>query len=189
MEDPRDTLALVDKYESWMDGTCVKLSADDSIAEFVPGSKFKFEDIKSYYKTVNIYKFSKHFSKTHYVPFLQAYSEAMGRNEYYEQVLKIITMLDDPEIKAKRVTGGRWYEIDDIQDLDIAESIFTDDSNKISAIQSRYGGYWRYPKITDFCYLVNPYFPPQKLLDEIKASFETLITQYPSGMRVISTSS
>ena len=32
--DPRDTLALVDKYESWMDGTCVKLNEDDSIDDF-----------------------------------------------------------------------------------------------------------------------------------------------------------
>ncbi len=184
IDDPRETLALVDKYESWMDGTCVKLAEDDGISAFVPGKKFKFEDIKSYYKTVNIYKFSKHFSKTHYVPFLEAYSEAMGKNEYYEQVLKIIIMLDDPDIKAKRVNGGKWYEIDDIQDLDIAESIFTDDAHKIKAIQSRYGGYWRYPKMIDFCYLVNPYFPPQKLVDEIKSNFETLITQYPSGMQV-----
>lgn len=25
--------------------------------------------------------------------------------------------------------------------------------------------------------MVNPYFPPRKLLDEIKANFETLLTQ------------
>jgi len=36
----------------------------------------------------------------------------------------------------------------------------------------------------DFCYLVNPYFPPQKLLDEIKANFEILATQYPSALRI-----
>ena len=36
----------------------------------------------------------------------------------------------------------------------------------------------------DFCYLVNPYFPSQRLLNEIKANFEKLITQYPSGMEV-----
>ena len=65
VKDPRETLALVDKYESWMDGTCVKLSADDDIEAFVPGKKFKFNEIDSYYKTVNIYKFSKHFSETH----------------------------------------------------------------------------------------------------------------------------
>ena len=185
VKDPRPTLALVDKYESWMDGTCVKLGNDDTIEAFVPGKKFKFSEIKNYYKTVNLYKFSKHFSETYYVPFLDAYQAALGKNEYYEQVLRVITMLDDPEIKAKRLDGQRWYEIDDIQDLDIAESIFTPDENeKVRLLQGRYGGYWRYPKLLDFCYLVNPYFPPQRMKDEIQANFNTLLTEYPSGMRV-----
>lgn len=185
ISDPRDTLALVDKYESWMDGTCVKLSSDDSIEAFVPGKKFKFNENSQYYKTVNIYKFSKHFSETHYVPFLVAYQAALGENEYYEQVLRVITMLDTPVIKAKRLSGQKWYEIDDIQDLDIAESIFTpDDDERVKLLQGRYGGYWRYPKLIDFCFLVNPYFPPEKMKDELKASFDTLLTEYPSGMRV-----
>lgn len=38
----------------------------------------------------------------------------------------------------------------------------------------------------DFCYLVNPYYPPQRLMDELKANMEILLTQYPSGMRVVS---
>lgn len=185
IKDPRETLALVDKYESWMDGTVVKIGEDDSIKEFVPGKRFKFEDIPYYYKTVNIYKFSRHFSQTHYVPFLEAYSIALGNNEYYEQVLRVITMLDDPEIKAKRLNGQVWYEIDDIQDLDIASSMFApDDEEKLKLLQVRYGGYWRYPKLKDFCYLVNPYFPPQKLIDEIKANTEKILTQYPSGAAV-----
>ena len=185
MDDPRPTLALVDKYESWMDGTVVKLDDDDSIREFVPGKKFKFEDIPYYYKTVNIYKFSKHFSETHYVPFLDAYSKALGNNEYYEQVLRVITMLDEPEIKGKRLNGQLWYEIDDIQDLDIASSMFAPtDEEKLNRLQMRYGGYWRYPKLLDFCYLVNPYFPSQKLMDEMKSNFEKLLTQYPSGAAV-----
>lgn len=185
VNDPRETLALVDKYESWMDGTCVKLTPDDDIEAFVPGEKFKFSEIKDYYKTVNIYKFSRHFSETHYVPFLDAYQAALGQNEYYEQVLRVITMLDTPEIKGKRLGGQRWYEIDDIQDLDIAESIFTpDEDEKVKLLQGRYGGYWRYPKLLDFCYLVNPYFPPEKMKDELRANFDTLLTEYPSGMRV-----
>lgn len=185
MDDPRETLALVDKYESWMDGTCIKIGEDDTIEAFVPGKKFKFDEIKDYYKTVNIYKFSKHFSETHYVPFLDAYQKALGENEYYEQVLRVITMLDDPEIKAKRLNGQIWYEIDDIQDLDIASSMFApNEDDKIKMFQGRYGGYWRYPQLVDFCYLVNPYYPPQKLVDEMKASFEKLLTEYPSGMRV-----
>lgn len=185
INDERETLALVDKYESWMDGTCVKLADDDTIEAFVPGKKFKFNEIKDYYKTVNIYKFSRHFSQTHYVPFLDAYQSALGQNEYYEQVLRVITMLDEPEIKAKRLSGQRWYEIDDIQDLDIAESIFAgDEDEQVRLLQGRYGGYWRYPKLLDFCYLVNPYYPPEKLKDEMRANFDTLLTEYPSGMRV-----
>ena len=165
--------------------TCVKLTAQDDIEKFVPGKQFKFNEIKNYYKTVNIYKFSKHFSESHYVPFLEAYQSALGRNEYYEQVLRVISMLDNPVIKAKRLNGQLWYEIDDIQDLDIASSMFTpDEDQRVALLSDRYGGYWRYPKLIDFCYLVNPYFPPQKLVDEIKASFEKLLTQYPSGMRV-----
>lgn len=185
LKDPRKTLALVDRYESWMDGTCVKLADDDTIEAFVPGAKFKFEDRNEYYKTVNIYKFSKEFSKNYYVPFLDAYSKALGNNEYYEQVLRVITMLDDPVIKAKRLEGEAWYEIDDIQDLDIASSIFMPDAEKkVSLLQNRYGGYWRYPKLIDFSYLVNPYYPPQRMIDELKANFEKLLTEYPSGMRV-----
>ena len=185
VNDPRPSLALVDKYESWMDGTCVTLNEQDEITSFVPGKHFDFKRIDEYYKTVNIYKFDKEFSRTHYVPFLDAYSKAMGNNEYYEQVLRIITMLDDPEIKAKRLSGEKWYEIDDIQDLDIATSMFSPDAEeKVALLQSRYGGYWRYPQLIDFCYLVNPYFPPKRMVDELKASFDVLLTQYPSGMKV-----
>lgn len=185
LKDSRESLALVDKYESWMDGTCVKLAEDDTIEAFVPGAKHKFEDRNEYYKTVNIYKFGKEFSRNYYVPFLDAYSKALGNNEYYEQVLRVITMLDEPVIKAKRLEGEAWYEIDDIQDLDIASSIFMPDAEeKVGLLQSRYGGYWRYPKLIDFSYLVNPYFPPQKMIEELKANFEKLLTQYPSGMRV-----
>ncbi len=185
IDDPRDTLALVDKYEPWMDGTCVKLDEQDNIIDFVPGKKFNFNDTKGYFKTVNIYKFGKKFSESRYVPFLDAYQAALGENEYYEQVLRVIAMLDEPIIKAKRLNGEKWYEIDDIQDLDIAESLFApDEDERVTRLQGRYGGYWRYPKMLDFCYLVNPYFPPQKMKDELKASFDTLLTEYPSGMKV-----
>lgn len=185
VSDSRDTLALVDRYESWMDGTCVKLDENDNIKEFVSGKNFRFEDIDDYYKTVNIYKFSKRFSATHYVPFLEAYQSALGENEYYEQVLRVISMLDEPIIKCKRLDGQKWYEIDDIQDLDIAESIFNEDEDeKVKLLNGRFGGFWRYPKLIDFCYLVNPYYPPEKLKNEIKTNFDKLLSEYPSGMRV-----
>lgn len=185
LEDERPNLALVDKFESWMDGTCMVLDDEDAIADFIPGKLLKFAQSQNYYKTVNIYKFSSNFSKNTYMPFLEAYSKAMGDNEYYESVIKLIAMLETKEIRAKRLTGQVWYEIDDVQDLDIAETLFPiDDEQQYEAIAKRYGGYWRYPKLLDYCYLVNPYYPPTKMVEEMKANFETLLTQYPSGMRV-----
>jgi len=185
VDDPRPSLALVARFESWMDGSVVTLRDDDRIADFLSKEQFEFQDIKSYYKTVNMYKFSQVFLDSHYVPFLEAYCHALGRNEYYEQVLKVITKLDKSELKAKVLERGNWYEIDDIQDLDIAESIFeSSESGRLDRFFGRYGGYWRYSAMLDFCYLVNPFFPPQKLMDEIKANFETLLMEYPSGQRV-----
>lgn len=185
IDEPYPNLALVDKYESWMDGTVVTLDERLKIKSFFTKEEFRYSDIDSYYKTVNIYKFSREFSETHYVPFLEAYCHALGRNVYYEQVLKVITLLDDSPLKALPLSGEKWYEIDDIQDLDIASSIFArSDEERYRAVSSRFGGFWRYPHLLDFCYLVNPYFPPQQMVDEIKASFDTLLREYPSGMRV-----
>lgn len=185
INDKEENLALVDKYESWMDGTCLIVGENDEIESFVPGRKFDFTNSNNYYKTVNIYKFSKDFSRRYYVPFLEAYSKALGYNEYYEEVLRIITILDNPIIKAKRLNGELWYEIDDEADLDIAESFFPkDDYDRLDKIQYRYGGYWRYPKLTDFCCPINSFYPPQKMKDEIVASFNSLVTQYPSGNEV-----
>lgn len=179
---PYPNLALVDKFESWMDGTVVTLDNENRILRFIPNSQFRYEEIPQYYKTVNIYKFSRDFSTNMYMPFLEAYCTALGRNEYYEQVLRVITMLDNSGMRALPLSGEQWYEIDDIQDLDIAESIFTD--RQYDLLCSRYGGYWRYPHILDFCYLVNPYFPNQRLQDELSANFTRLLTEYPSGQRV-----
>ena len=94
VEEPYPNLALVDKYESWMDGTVVTLDEEQRIKSFISKDKFCYSDIESYFKTVNIYKFSKDFAQTHYVPFLEAYCHALGRNEYYEQVLKDIIQRD-----------------------------------------------------------------------------------------------
>ena len=183
-EHPYPNLALVAKYQSWMDGTMVQLNEENYIVNFITKSAFKYEDADTYYKTVNIYKFSKEFARNRYVPFLHAYCKAMGNNEYYEQVLKVITYLDNSELKALPIGNEKWYEIDDIQDLDIAECIFAEDNDKLAKINSRYGGYWRFPGMIDYCYLVNPYFPTRRMMDEIRSNFDALLTEYPSGLRV-----
>ena len=184
MENSYPNLALVAKYEQWMDGTMVRLDNDNNIVNFVPKAAFDYNEANSYYKTVNIYKFSRTFSQTKYVPFLEAYSKAVGNNEYYENVLRIISFLNNHELKALPITNEKWYEIDDKQDLDIAEALFADEKDVLRKYYGRYGGFWRFPQMLDFCYLVNPYFPSKRMKDELRANFDTLLTEYPSGMKV-----
>ena len=185
LDNPYPNLALVDKYETWMDGTMVRIDEDNNIVNFIPKKAFKYKDVDSYYKTVNIYKFSREFSQNKYVPFLEAYSKALGNNEYYEQVLRVITLIDNAELKALPITNGaKWYEIDDVQDLDIAETLFADKDEFMYRYNMRFGGHWRFPKLLDFCYLVNPYFPTAHMKDELRANFDILLSEYPSGMYV-----
>ena len=181
---PQPNLALVAKYETWMDGTMVRISEDNDILNFIPKKSFRYSDKDLYYKTCNIYKFSKEFSCNQYVPFLEAYSKAMGDNEYYEQVLRVLTALDRSDLKALPITTEKWYEIDDVQDLDIAETMFSSEEDLLGKYHRRFGGYWRFPQLKDYCYLVNPYYPSPRMKDELRANFDVLLTEYPSGMYV-----
>ena len=184
LDNPYPNLALVAKYESWMDGTMVRIDNDNNIVNFIPKAAFRYSDTRFYYKTVNIYKFSKEFSQTKYVPFLEAYTKAVGNNEYYENVLRIISFLNSHDLKALPITNEKWYEIDDKQDLDIAEALFADEKDVLRKYYGRYGGFWRFPQMLDYCYLVNPYFNESRIIDEMEAYFRTLIAEYPSGMKV-----
>ena len=184
LDNPYPNLALVAKYQTWMDGTMVRIDEECNIVNFITKKAFKYSDVEHYYKTVNIYKFSKDFMVHKYLPFLDAYCSSIGNNEYYEQVLRVICMLDNAELKALPITNEKWYEIDDVQDLDIAEALFAEDESHLKQYMKRFGGYWRFPDMLDYCYLVNPYFPSSRLKDEMKANFETLLTEYPSGMYV-----
>ena len=184
LDNPFPNLALVAKYETWMDGTMVCIDKDCHIVNFVTKAAFNYHHIDQYYKTVNIYKFSRAFSRDKYIPFLEAYTKAVGNNEYYENVLRIITFLNSEELKALPVGRLKWYEIDDKQDLDIAEALFSDTDALLRRYYTRYGGFWRFPQMLDFCYLVNPYFRRSKIIDEMEANFRTLLGEYPSGMKV-----
>lgn len=174
--------AAVAAYQSWMDGTMVKLNDRGMISQFISKADFRYDERREYYKTMNIYRFPKAFISKIYVPFLETYIKAFGRSMYYEQVLSVLSFINS-EIRAEQIEEP-WYEIDDIQDLDIATTLFSPTERKYDEYHSRYGGFWRFPGLIDFCYLVNPLFPTERMLDEMKSSFDELVRSYPSGQRV-----
>lgn len=185
LSDEAPVSAMVAPYEMWMDGTVVRINDEGMIKEFIPKENFKYADAQSYYKTVNIYKLSKEFSRDFYMPFLEAYMESTGRGGYYERALEMTPMFKEYQMKAVVLKDEAWYEVDDMQDLEIAETIFAPTvEEKLKRIQATYGGYWRFPKLIDFCYLVNPFYPNDRIFDEIKFNFERLVRDYPSGLGV-----
>jgi histidinol-phosphate/aromatic aminotransferase/cobyric acid decarboxylase-like protein/choline kinase len=181
---PAPNVAVVAKFQTWMDGTVTKLDEKGFISCFISKHEIDWSELDQYYKTVNIYKLSKEFCKSVFFPFLEVYIAAKGLNEYYEEVLKVLTFIDRGTMQALDVSDKLWYEIDDQQDLDIASALFSRDRAKLKAFQQRYGGYWRFPALKDFCYLVNPYFPTPRMLHEMTRSFAELLTSYPSGLKV-----
>lgn len=180
-----ESAAVIAKYEEWMDGTVVTLNDDDTISSFVEKKDFDYSDVNKYYKTVNIYKFSKEFSERFYLPFLESYIKAYGNNDYYELVLKVISGLKEAKLHGLQLNGEDWYEIDDCQDYDIAKAIFAPSTReKLELFHRRFGGYWRFNGIKDYCYLVNPYFPTDKMIDKMKYFYNELLFNYPSGQKI-----
>lgn len=178
-------LVAVAKYKHWMDGTVTLLNENNEIIDFIEKKDFRYNDVDAYYKTVNIYKFSREFSVNLYIPFLEAYIKAYGKNKYYELVLKAIAHLSSANLKAFNVEDTAWYEIDDAQDLNIANTLFAKGEEKLRSYERHFGGYWRFTDLKDFCYLVNPYYPPRKMVEHLQYFFDTLLRSYPSGMRNI----
>lgn len=181
---PEENIVTVAKYESWMDGTCVTLDKNLFIESFVEKQNMEISKLDSYYKTVNIYKFTKEFASLTYIPFLEAYMKIQGLNSYYETSLKYICQLPGMKLKAFLMEDRPWYEIDDAQDLDIANVLFSHGKEKYELIETKYGGFWRYPHYLDFCYLVNPYFPPKQMVEKMQVELPILLRDYPSGLSV-----
>lgn len=58
------------------------------------------------------------------------------------------------------------------------------EENILKQYYSRYGSYWRFPEMLDYCYLVNPYFNRSAIIKEMQDFFPVLVSEYPSGMGV-----
>ena len=185
VNDKRENIAVIDKYKSWMTGQGVLLNDDGEIIRFLKENEIDHNHIKTNYKTIGFYKIGVSFFKKIYLPFLKASIEAYGGNDKYDQVLSVLTSDGRTKVNTVLVGDNNWYEINDIQDVDLASTLFSEDEDKIiEAMLGRWGGYWRYPNYLDYFYLVTPYYPTKTLVEEMKANFEDLLIQYPSGMKV-----
>jgi len=181
---PHENLVVGDHFETWMDGTVIVADNNLNISSFVSKNDIDMFDISKYYKTVNIYKFSKKFLEDIYFPLISMYINAGSLSEYYETPLKLVPLIKFDGLKIFNANSYDWYEIDDIQDLDMASLLFSEPSKSYELTAKRYGGYWRFPDVLDYCYLVNPHFPSKQMKDELASNFNDLIGSYPSALHI-----
>ena len=111
----------VSRMQPWMNGTTVTVDSSRHVIAFQCGITNATSEIL--HKTVNMYSFSRNTWRQ----FVQRLSlrVAAGRvNDYYETVLA--EMLSDGSLALDAVPfdGGRWYEIDTLDDLREAELMF-----------------------------------------------------------------
>ena len=121
---PACDIAVVSKYKPWMDGTVVTVTEDGRIGAFIEKQDIERKSADIYYKTVNIYKFSRCFLQQSYIPCMEEYITTHGKNQYYEMVLKELTKSDRLRLNAFIIDELKWYEIDTKEDLARAVSIF-----------------------------------------------------------------
>jgi histidinol-phosphate/aromatic aminotransferase/cobyric acid decarboxylase-like protein len=179
---PYGNVALVDKYRHGMDGTVVTVQ-EQRITNVIPShlqpENFDFSDK---YKTLNIYKFSKELCETSFKKLLVYYANTIDRNCYYELILGILIYMQKETIHAEIVEGESWSEVDDPNDLQVAEFAFH--KNRKEILEYNFGGYWNYD-VLDFCFIRNMYFPNHAMVSELRNSLPDLIHNYGSRQAVL----
>jgi len=183
IESRYDNIALVDKFRSGMDGTVVTVDSSNVITSVIPphlqDENFCFTDK---YKTLNIYKFSCEFCKTSFKKLLTYYANVIDDNCYYELILGILIYMQKEIIHAEIINNEPWAEVDDPNDLAVAEFVFNTDRRKI--LEQRAGGYWNYD-VLDFCFIRNMYFPDSSIISEMKNNLANLIHNYGSRQSIL----
>lgn len=116
---------------------------------------------------------------------LETYLKVAGEKKSIEIIIEILSLALNLKVNSYFINSNRWYAINDIQDIDLASTLFSEDEELVAEkMFGSWGGYWRYPKYLDYFYLVTPYYPTKELVEKLKANFEDLLFQYPSGMKV-----
>ena len=181
---PAENVALVDHYRAGMDGTVVTLGDTGLITQVIPPSlqpsDFSFADK---YKTLNMYRFSKEFCRDTLRKLLTYYAQTFDRNCYYELILGILIYMQQAEVHGEVVAGERWAEVDDPNDLRIAEFTFNPDT-RYEAMTTGWGGNWG-NDVLDFAFIRNMYFPTPAMLSELRLNLPELLQNYGSHQSIL----
>ena len=125
LEDVRESahsnLAVVDRFQSHMDGTVVLCEANIVTAMVLKEQQAQDFDYQNVFKTVNVYKFDQSTMCGYVIPELEAWITKGLTDQFYEATIAQLVAQRDFELGILRVGNGKWVEIDTIEDLHRAE--------------------------------------------------------------------
>ena len=124
LNSPYRNVAVVDRYQPFMDGTVILPEGRVSKTMVLKKDQGADFDYSRALKTVNIYKLSGKDLSHQIIPELSRYVVEGKTAQYYEAVLADLVSRGVFELSILRTADTKWAEIDTIEDLELAEKLF-----------------------------------------------------------------
>ena len=119
-------VTVLEPYNNMLDGTFAELDQNDFVIDWTHKSMRPDNyNISDKYKTVNIHKFSFEFVRDRLCPAIRSIEKEKGVKQPLENVMQSIVKGDPAIVKGLILNGQKWFEIDDQNDLEIAEKMFS----------------------------------------------------------------
>ena len=123
LDAPYDNVAVVDRYDSTMNGTVIQAAGDLATAMVLKADHPPDFDYGSALKTVNIYKLSGRAVRWQVMPYLDEYI-ARGQTSHYYEIAFARAIADGSLRMHVLGTGPRWWtEIDNVDELRHAQTM------------------------------------------------------------------
>ena len=127
LHDKNLTSTVIQKFNPDLDGSFVELEGKaviDWVHKNVRPQGFTLEDK---YKTVNIHKLHASFVKKWLLPVIKEHIKMDGRKKPLEYIFQDIVKNRGGIMQAFETRNLKWFEIDDLKDLQVAERIFSEE--------------------------------------------------------------
>ena len=127
-----ENVAIVDRFESYMDGTVVLANNGVATAMVLKADQGSDFDYGPVLKTVNIYRLSRETLADSIIPEMEEFIANGRTDQYYEAAFAKLIESGSMNMAVMMTDKNRWAEIDTLEDLSKAEKMFNSASATLS---------------------------------------------------------
>ena len=120
-----ENTTILEAYNESLDGSYVEINEKNYVVDWRHKSdQEEGYNLKDKYKTVNLHKLNGKFVREQFIKYIDDYVDEYGKNIPLEKIFRKLVQEDNKLIYGEVLGKEKWYEIDDIKDLEMAEQIF-----------------------------------------------------------------